>query len=196
MKTRIGIAAFLLLFVSLGFTQNRPTPFGFHAGWSHDEVVSAVGKSHVKKEKDSLVLFDAAPGNSNGFERFMVALSSKGLGKILASVDVPTNRSGEQVREKYAAIKSALVAKYGTPTNDWDFIHSGALFSEPEDFTMSLVKEERTLACSWDLADRTSILLEANGSNSQEAVIRLSYEFHPEFDTYIADKEKQEKSAY
>jgi hypothetical protein len=196
MKGLTTTALLSLALVGSAFAQDRPTPFGFKAGWSHDQVVSAVGKSHVKLEKDSIVVFDSSPGTTNGFNRFTTAISSKGLAKVSGAVDVPTNRSGEQVREKYAAIKSALVAKYGAPKNDWDFLHAGALFSEPEDFTMSLVKEERTLSCSWELASGTTIVLEANGSSSQEAKIYLSYEFHPEFDTYAADQKKKEQTAY
>jgi hypothetical protein len=196
MKKFGTIALLSLALVGSAFTQNRATPFGFKAGWSREEVVPAVGKSHIQMEKDSTVSFDTSPGPTNGFERFTIAVSSKGLAKVLAAVDVPTNRSGEQVREKYDAVKSALIGKYGAPKHDFDFLHVGALFSEPEDFTLSLVKEERTLTSSWELADGTFIILVAKGSSSQEAKIWLNYEFHPEFDSYVADRKKKEQSAY
>ena len=197
MKRIAAIVAGLLMFASLGFAQSRPTPFGFHAGWSREQVVNAIGKSHIKKEQGPAMIFDATPaGVTNGFDDFVIIISSKGLAKVMATVAVPTNRSGEQVRDKYDGIRAALISKYSKPSNDWDFVHANALFSEPEDFTMSLVKGERTLTCDWALADGTLISLEVSGSSSQQADIYLKYEFHPEFDAFSADQEKQEKAAY
>ena len=61
---------------------------------------------------------------------------------------------------------------------------------------MSLLKEERTSACSWELTNKTLILLETNGSTSEGAVIFLSYEFHSEFDSYVVEEKKKEQTAY
>jgi hypothetical protein len=158
--------------------------------------LAAVGGSKPLLEKDSIMVLNAAPGATNGFDTFTVAISNKGLSKVLASMDVPTNRSGEQIQEKFSSIKSALIAKYGTPTKEFDFIHVGALWAEPEDFTLSLLKKERSLESYWKLADGTTIIIEAGASARDTGTINLSYEFHPEFDSYKEDQIKKEQTSY
>jgi hypothetical protein len=189
----------LLLFVIFAAslaTAQRPTPFGFKVGWSRSQVLSAVGGGKPLIEKDSIMVLNAAPGATNGFDTFTVAISRKGLSKVLATMNIATNRSGEQIQGKFSSIKSALVRKYGTPTKEFDFIHVGALWAEPEDFTMSLLKKERTLECYWKLADETTIIIEAGADARETGTINLSYEFHPEFDSYKDDQTQKEQTSY
>jgi hypothetical protein len=111
-------------------------------------------------------------------------------------MDIGTNRSGEQIQGKFSSIKSALVTKYGTPTKEFDFLHDGALWAEPEDFTMSLLKKERSLMCYWKLADETTIIIEAGASTRDTGTVDLTYEFHPEFDSYKEDQTRKEQTSY
>jgi hypothetical protein len=168
---------------------SRPTPFGFKPGMTKEQIMAAVGSSHVLVDNRNALALGAAPNPNGNFERYIVLFSPSGLGKVDGIVTVSANRSGEQVIEKYSEIKAALTQKYGKPEKDYNFVHAGALFSEPNEFMMSLLQGERTLACHWSLDDRTSIFLQAEGFNSQSAHITLSYEFHPEFDTYEKEKE-------
>jgi hypothetical protein len=177
---------------------SRPTPFGFKPGMTREQIVAAVGTSHVLLDRGTALSLNTAPTPNSNFERYVVLVSTSvaGLGKVEAIVTVPANRSGEQVIEKYSGIKAALTEKYGKPERDFNFVHAGALFSEPSEFMMSLLKGERSLASSWHLDDGTLIFLRAEGADSQSASVKLGYEFHPEFDAYEKEKGKEEQSTY
>lgn len=191
-----AIVVALLLLASAAFPQSRPTPFGFHVGMTKAEVVAAVGEKNVRQETTDPTFFwlKSAPTPSREFNEYTVLISPKlGVYTVSAMVDVTTNRSGEQVREKYADIKNLLVARYGKPTNDFDFVHPGALFREDTEFMMSLKQKERSLVAAWVLPDKTNISLEAIGLSIDKASILLIYQFEPEFSAAKAEKDKREQ---
>jgi hypothetical protein len=80
------------------------------------------------------------------------------------------------------------VKLYGQPSNSADFLRSGSIWREPEDWMMGLTKKERTLATWWVALSRngqnvslphqiTGILLDTTGLGPSKGCLFLSYEF-------------------
>ena len=177
---------------------NRPNPFGFKPGMTKDAILTAVGgKTHLLDVAGNIITLNNAPKPNPEFNGYMLAISSSaGLGKVLVWSDVESNRSGEQVRDRFSTIRAALVTKYGKPGGDYDFVHAGALFREDDEFMMSLLQGERDLVSFWTLADGTFIFLKAVGKDTQKASIQLSYEFHPEFDSFSKVEDAAKQATY
>jgi hypothetical protein len=205
---RIIISVVLLFSISALAQTNsdRPNPFGFRPGMTEAEIVSAVGKSaiEIKTENPEMMILKTAPKPNDEFSRYTVIISSsRGLGKVLASSSVDSNRSGEQVRDKFKTIKAALIAKYGPPSDDYDFVHQGALWAEDNEFMKALAEGERTLACLWRLEltvlhqqRSTDIALAALGVDSNTASVILTYEFQPEFDAVKKERDAAKNGTY
>jgi hypothetical protein len=105
----------------------------------------------------------------------------KGLLKIAAFCDVPTSRYGDQVKSKFENLKAAVSSAYGDPQRNFDFLRSGSLWTEPEDWTMGLVKGERNLLSAWHPKDKPNgialIMLDTKAEATNSAEVVLSYEF-------------------
>lgn len=120
------------------------------------------------------------------FESYSVLVSPQhGLCKITAiGTDVVTNVFGNQLERKFKDIAGAITRKYGAPGSEFDFLQSGSIWKEPQDWMMGLVKKERVLASFWaapkntDLPDALSVIaVKANPLSSSKGYITLVYEF-------------------
>jgi hypothetical protein len=93
------------------------------------------------------------------------------------------DKSGFAVRSSFKSLHGALSARYGK-SKDFDFLHAGALWKEPHEFSWSLYKEERTLSSFWDdkqrsqnLGEIETIGLWAEAVSSTGTYLILRYEF-------------------
>jgi hypothetical protein len=97
-------------------------------------------------------------------------------------VDLEMNSFGSQIKSTFKSIEEALVEKYGAVTKRYDFLQSGSIWNEPEDWAMALSKEERHLGSYWTFSPaRTedgvqSIFLNANALSSSKGYVSLDYE--------------------
>jgi hypothetical protein len=189
---RLPHAAIVLCSVAVvGYAQEATGPFGLHRGMAKDEVVKLVGKDAVKKTEGILgqppsraekVELLTVPRPHAAFESFTLMFSAKdGLLKIIAyGKDIRTNGFGEAVRTSFDELRDAVSQTYGKPGKSIDFVRTGSIWHEPEDFMMGLLKEERNLAVMWDTALPNSIhaiVLEANALSRDKGYLTLTYEF-------------------
>lgn len=173
----------------------RPTPFGLHVGMSLAQVTTAVGGEKNIKEVKNQWYGLTVPVETDFTDIFATISPETGLCKIAAMVTFPANQSGDQVRLKFSGVRNLLVAKYGEPNKEYDFLHVGALYHDENEFMWSLYKEERTLAMDWVLKGGDSIMLEAKALDQRTGLIVLSYEYQPEFDKWKAQRDKQRQGA-
>jgi hypothetical protein len=66
------------------------------------------------------------------------------------SKNIPDSIYGDGTRRKVDEIYDQLSSKYGKG-DKLDFLRPGSIWNEPEDWTMGLLKDERTYAALWDL---------------------------------------------
>ena len=167
--------------------------FGLTRGMTKEQVIALIGKDAVLKSETmagigTSLRVSRVPQMPKDFEEYRLIFSDKeGLLKIIAlSNDVDTSEDGANLRERYDLIKSQMRIGYGAPTQEFDFVKAGSLWTEPRDFMMGLVKDDRTLNCYWidgkegmklpgGLQD---IVVEANASTSSKGWVAVTYEFH------------------
>lgn len=90
---------------------------------------------------------------------------------------------GYAVRSAFERLRLALRGRYG-PSKDFDFLHSGSIWKDANEFGWSLYKKERSLSSYWDreegsinLGSVDSIVLRAYGLESDKTYVSLRYEF-------------------
>ena len=119
----------------------------------------------------------------NSFESYTLIVSPTiGLCKIIAvGKNIESNSSGAQIREVFDFLKEPLVAKYGSPSDNFDFLAVGSIWNDRGDWMMSLVKKERHLATFWtseNLPDNLkNIGLNAHALSPSTGYLKLTYEF-------------------
>jgi hypothetical protein len=126
----------------------------------------------------------------NGHSRFesysLIAPPTHGLCKIVAiGVTIEMNDFGTQLQAEFAEIEEALSEKYGRGKR-FDYLLSGSIWKDPEDWAMGLFKEERVLSSYWigslgsarARTDQTqSVSLTARAFSSSSGYLSLVYEF-------------------
>lgn len=107
-----------------------------------------------------------------------------GLCKVIATTGpIETNGFGDALIEKFKAFERALEAKYGVPSNRFDFVRHGSIWKRAEHWMMGLLKQDRTFSTYWTeekqaLPDKLkSIGLEGRAIQSDVGYIQLNYEF-------------------
>lgn len=191
------VCALLIIFALPGFAG----PFGFERGMTKAQVISLVGKSAVKEDSDGVLELTSAPKPHPDIDDYFLMISpAKGLVKILAvGKTIESNQAGDQVRSKFKDLKQALVARYGAPAPDWDFVHTGSLFKEDRYFMMSLKEKERTLAAAWEFSSSSdglqNALVEANALNIEKGYISVAYEFVG-FSEYKREQKQKQDSVF
>jgi hypothetical protein len=182
---------------TVAFAQNTSGPFGLRKGMTQQQVIEIVGKSAVKETKgDDTLRVLTVPKPHPAFEFYSLIFSpTEGLLKITAyGNDIRTNGFGEKVHDSFSEIRGALSDTYEKPDGDMDFLQSGSIWKEPEDWMMGLLKEERHLASIWQNRPLPNhihdIEIEAKALSQEKGYIILTYEFDG-WDAYVDAKKKQ-----
>lgn len=182
-------------------------PFGLERGMTKAQIIQLVGRSAVIADKtDALegsdLTLSTVPKPYKEFERYILVISkSDGLLKVLAvGRDFDTSADGEQLRDHYSALLNLLSSSYSSPTESFDFLKDGSIWTDAQDFTMGLLKQDRTLESYWvaskgpALKDSISAInLSANASSRTAGYINLGYEFAG-WDAYVDRLKAQEGS--
>lgn len=175
-------------------------PFGFEYGMTKEQVLELVGKKALEETKGNTYQFSTAPKPHASFETYIVVISPRtGLIRIKAvSKTIETNIYGDDVKEEFENIFQAITTAYGKGEK-YDFLRSGSVWNEPQDWMMGLLKAERSLAASWQLqgheSHMTGILLQAKGLSRDAGYITLDYEFEG-FAEYMKEEEKKKQSVF
>lgn len=179
-STLLAFAALLL-----GTAQVPSGPFGLHKGMTKAELQSVAGP--LKEDQPAIYSTTRVPRPHPSFEAYsLVATPAYGLCKIVAIGNtLDMNAFGTQLQEEFARIEEPLTQKYGTP-NKMDFLQSGSIWGDPQDWSMALAKEERTLADYWTTSlspevnardHLQAISLTAKALSNSRGYVVLSYEF-------------------
>lgn len=156
-------------------------PFGLEMGMSHADISKIV---NLEVKASALYTASELPKKHPDFNRYILVITPPhGLCKIVAMGNtITTSVYGTELLSKFDTLEQSLSAKYGTSTR-YDYLKSGSIWSEPRDWLMSLRKNERMLASSWDnktkeLPDNLSYIeIGASVLGVQTGVIHLIYQF-------------------
>lgn len=163
--------------------QTADGPFGFYKGETMEQAIASVGRSHVKETKGDMLHLDAAPKGHPEFEEYSLIFSPRdGLLKITAiGVDIKNDADGSDSRAKFQRFKTALTSTYGQPSDQFDFLKAGSIWTDSNDFMMGILKQERILDSYWKPADHIHginiVALELGATGSSTGYVNVSYEF-------------------
>ncbi|WP_395055218.1 hypothetical protein [Polaromonas sp.] len=126
----------------------HPGPFGTQQGMTLKELETTIA---LTKSKEFFYTSGDAPAPNGDFTAYGYWITPEhGLCKVTGISDaIKTNVFGEQLRDKYGAVKGALVEKYAKPSFDKDYVERGSIWTDPQDFMAGLQKQDRALGASW-----------------------------------------------
>ena len=107
-----------------------------------------------------------------------------GLCKVRAvGRTISSSSFGDQVKSEFNALEKLLLAAYGR-NKQFDFLRGGSIWADGNEWMMSMLKKERTLASFWDESEGSTmkdhvlrIALYANGLSISRGFIEVVYEF-------------------
>lgn len=164
-------------------------PFGLRMGMSRVEIESVIG-APIKPVESNANLFSTAtvPRPSDRVEHYvLLVLPNAGLCQIRAAeVDISSSSHGVELRNAYEDLRDAVANAYGQ-YGEVNFLRSGSIWDEPEDWMMGLLRNERILQADWASAEGSSmrndvkeVLLTARAQSRSEGYLLLQYKFENE----------------
>lgn len=165
--------------LGVSMTSMADTPFGLKLGMTLSEVEKVSGKSD--KLNNNSYSFNSVPVPYDGFQRYvMVITPQNGLCEIIGfGKYIPSGSFGEAIKSEFSAIREPLVAKYGKPKNNFDFIRANSIWKNSSDWMVALHREDRVLTTTWEPKEKVGIkkiMLSAKARGRNEGYITLSYE--------------------
>lgn len=169
-------------------------PFGVEMGADIDNL--DVGEEGFKPSLNSV------PKPHPLFREYAVWHSNEtGVCRIMAISNISENdRYGDDVRSSFSRVKRALEKKYGEG-EAVEYLRSGALWDEPDEWVMAIHQSERTHAYVWndvssDDGDAFSLIqLWIEAVSSDTAFVILEYR-SPDFDACNDSIEASQNSAF
>lgn len=174
---------FILLLTGIFCATNAIAgPFGLEMGMSIEEI-----GGNPKELSSPLGIYQLknVPKPHPAFERYIVRVSpNNGLFLIRAlGKQISTNIYGINLKQEFEQTSKKLEKKYGACDKN-NLLLPGSIWNKPEDFMMSLLKEERILMSLWHKKynsklpnDIYGITLKANAFDSNGAFLILEYTF-------------------
>lgn len=178
MKKGLLLAAFVLFLCSAVFAG----PFGIEFGWTYDQLVASgvktVGDPYVNNNVKSYLITPVKTHSS--FDYYIVRIDEKeGVYSITALGTVQTSEYGTEAKWAFDNVKGQLTKVYGK-SFDLDVLKFGSIWDEPQDWMMSLVKQDRTCSSYWGFEGRPDhlevVMLELTAENTDEGSLRLEYD--------------------
>ncbi len=183
--------------IALATSSAQAGPFGLDMGMSKEQVERVVGKLEPAKRPTAYMTLSFANGHPD-FTGYAFNIDPvMGLARISAfgrTIDTDTN--GTELKQNYNKISRQLSAKYGPPSNSFNFAKAGGIYTEPHEWMNALKYKERTLSTYWTKVkdDRlASVGIEAQSVGAREGYVIVSYEFH-NWDALIEKLDKAEGS--
>ena len=161
-------------------------PFGLSKGMTLGQIKKK--GAFVSDDNPSIYSAKTITNGNPDFGSYSVIITKEqGLCRVQAfSKDIKANSFGHELKGKYRNLVEAVSKKYGSPSQgyDFDFLLSGSIWKEPQDWMMSLVKKERKLQSSWHHEADTklpdsleSITIETFAFSNSEGFLSITYEF-------------------
>lgn len=161
-------------------------PLGLEMGMSIEQLKTA--GVDVTDYKDGVLWSDTVPKPHRAFSRYVLIVDPQlGLCKMAAlGRSIEMNSFGSQLQEEFQNVLAALESNYGRAAQ-FDFLRRGSIWNESKDWSISLLKEERTLMAAWprDETDSRYVLkdnvvaisLEASAIKTSVGYVTVQYEF-------------------
>ncbi|MFZ4835116.1 hypothetical protein [Rouxiella sp. Mn2063] len=161
-------------------------PFGLEAGLSKKNIEDMTG-GDLKPVENSANLYtsESLPKQNADFEAYGLLISPKaGLCQIRAiGKNVDTDSYGIALKSKYEELSDSLSSIYGKAEKN-DFLLSGSIWKEPQDWMMALNKKERFLSAEWKGTKEAplknnlrSVSVEVRANGSSQGYVFLQYDF-------------------
>lgn len=178
----LGIAISIAIVTAEAFAG----PFGIDMGMTLDEITKLSTTAPVLSEGVYII---TPPKPHPMFETYVVRISKtygvyfiKAVGKT-----IETSIYGDTLKGEFQTLKDGLVKTYGS-CNIMDFLRSGSIWDEPDDWMMGLRKGERFLMATWGSEygstlpeDIASIIIAAQAISSQAGYLGVEY-YSPEYE--------------
>ena len=164
-------------------------PFGLSRGMSRAAIEAAID-STLQPRNDQAHLYTTAtvprPLERVDFYVLLV-LPNAGLCQIrVIGITVNSSSHGVELRNEYLRVRDALQEVYGT-FGEADYLRTGSIWDEPEDWMMAVRRRERILQAAWDAEEGSTmrnnvkqILLGVSALNTSSGWITLQYQFDNE----------------
>jgi hypothetical protein len=198
MRFTLAVAFVLTAFAPVT-GQNTPIePFGLRMGTPRAELLKLLGK--YTEQQNGQIVSATVPRPHPDFEQYgALASQTHGLCKVVAAgVDISLNAFGDRLKAAFNTIGQQLEDKYGKPETI-DRLTPGSIWDKPEDWTMALSREERTLVKLWTNpagANKTvTIALQARAANTRTGSLLLTYEAAT-FSACAAEITKSQRSVF
>jgi hypothetical protein len=174
-------------------TQSSAGPFGFTCGSNKQTITSLVGQLNPEGTDDYSTATAPAPYPNVGYYRLTIS-PTQGLLKIAAeSNDVDTDTSGTELIRQFHAIEAELTKQYGKPTQQEDSLKPGSIWAGDNEWTLSYMKNQRTLASHWSFSTPnqcvTSIDLTAEVASQTAGAVLIVFDLKG----YVPSPEKPGK---
>lgn len=173
------IVLIVLSWISVGRAWAQDVgPFGLRMGMQPTEV----GKP-ASNPQNGVYIYSRLPIPFSRADEYLLLFGQKsGLCKVVASgVTKDTSVYGSELKSEFTDIRDALVSKYGGSKNDYDFLKTGSIWDDPQDWMMALLKKERVLASAWEFTGRgdevANLMLKANALGTNKGYVTIAYEF-------------------
>jgi hypothetical protein len=129
MKLKLVTLSMLLLSVpSLCFAG----PFGFEAGMSRKDLIEKLGAGAIVDQIRDSVTFNSAPTKSEYFDQYLCFFDKNDRLESVMAMSKPrkTTAAGEDLRDEFERLQSALTEKYGSALYTSGSRTSGARWEE------------------------------------------------------------------
>lgn len=160
-------------------------PFGLAMGLTAAQIQASGTTLTAIPEIPGLMRSSAAPLPNSSFSEYLYMFGSdSGLCKVIASTaPIAANPFGDQIKSTFDELSRAITEKYGAPESH-QFVKNGSIWTDSNDWMMSLAKEERFHASYWTTAkipempnNIVSIGLTARAESPYKGYVSLAYEF-------------------
>ncbi|MDY0287354.1 MAG: hypothetical protein RBR15_00855 [Sphaerochaeta sp.] len=156
-------------------------PFGVEMGWTVEDFKKNGIRIQFTEQSQDITRYEVFPKSTHPrFESYHVRIDEvKGVFQISAfGEDIETSIYGTALKNAYADVKKQIASVYKAP-EEYDYLRSGSIWDEPEDWMISLEKEERYLISFWSPETQgniETIILEAVAIDSNTGYLYLRYE--------------------
>ncbi|WP_147269712.1 hypothetical protein [Rhodanobacter denitrificans] len=160
-------------------------PFGIQMGLTKQQVLDATGAQALPDNPFTYVSSKAPKGHV-AFQNYAYTIGDQsGLCSVVGLGDeFDADAYGNAVRSNFSTIEGALTKKYGEPTSTDKDLATGSIWSEPKDWMMGLLKNERPYRVDWNsssahpLPDHLALIrLNARATSSDKAALAILYRF-------------------
>ena len=126
-----------------------PTPFGLRFGMPRAEIEKLAGYK-APTSGQTVAIVDPPQPHPDFVAYGVLASPTHGLCKVVAvGKTLQLNSFGDQIKAAFEETAKSLEGRYGKFKRA-DFLKTGSIWNEPDDWSMALAKEERSLAAMWE----------------------------------------------